>query len=208
MVSLPLGATSPRPVVITAHGNYDRPEWQCDVWRGVAGGGVFILCPRGVPRPDSPGPDDTRYTYSNNEALEREIRAGLNALRARFPEHVDKGPILYTGFSLGAIMGVSIVARDPALFPRAVLVEGGHDKWTPATVAAYTKGGGQRVLFACGQAGCEAAAKPRAALLEKAGAAARIVHGKGVGHSYDGAVAREVKAALPWVTEGDPRFAP
>jgi pimeloyl-ACP methyl ester carboxylesterase len=161
-----------------------------------------------LPRPDSPSLDDTRFTYSNNESLEGEIRAGLAALRARFPDHVGDGPVLYTGFSLGAIMGVSIIARDPALFPRAVLVEGGHDKWTPKIAAEYVRGGGVRVLFACGQAGCPATAKRPAALLEKEGAAAKIVQGKGAGHSYDGAVAREVKAALPWVVEGDGRFSP
>jgi dienelactone hydrolase len=207
VVSVPVGATRPRPVVLATHGNFDRPEWQCQVWRDIAGPDVFVLCPRGLARRDSPGPDDIRFTYENNQALEREIRAGLDALRAAFPEHVDKGPVLYTGFSLGAITGVSIAGRDPALFPRAILVEGGHDKWTPAAVSAYAKGGGLRVLFACGQPGCVAAAKRPASLLEKAGVAARIEHGKGVGHSYDGAVAAEVKRAFQWVVEGDPRFA-
>lgn len=206
VVSLPLGATGPRPVLIAAHGNFDRPEWQCEVWRGIAGGDFFILCPRGVPRPDSPGPADIRFTYKTNEALEKEIRAGLDALRARYPGYVDPGPVLYTGFSLGAIMGVSIAARDPALFPRAILVEGGHDKWTPGAAEAFGRGGGQRVLFACGQAGCVAAAKLRAALLEKASVATKVVQAKDVGHTYDGAVAGEVKAVFRWVVEGDARF--
>jgi hypothetical protein len=103
-------------------------------------------------------------------------------------------------------MGVSIVVRDPALFPRVVLVEGGHDKWSPGAAAAYAKGGGQRVLFACGQPGCVAAAKPRAAHLEKANVLTKVVYGKDVGHTYDGAVLDEVRAALPWVVEGDARF--
>lgn len=207
VVSLPMGATGPRPVLIATHGNFDRPDWQCDVWRKIAGGDCFILCPRGVARRDSPGPNDIRYAYPTNEALEKEIRAGLAALRARFPEHVDPGPILYAGFSQGAIMGVSIVGRDPALFPRVVLVEGGHDKWSPGAAAAYAKGGGQRVLFACGQPGCVAAAKPRAAHLEKANVLTKVVYGKDVGHTYDGAVMEEVRAALRWVVEGDARFA-
>src|SRR5688500_18592409 len=28
VVSMPLGAREPRPVVLALHGNYDRPEWQ------------------------------------------------------------------------------------------------------------------------------------------------------------------------------------
>src|SRR5262245_33853722 len=35
VVSLPRGARDKRPVVIATHGNYDRPEWQCEVWREI-----------------------------------------------------------------------------------------------------------------------------------------------------------------------------
>ncbi|WP_437590676.1 hypothetical protein [Sorangium sp. So ce1000] len=203
MVSVPIGATARRPVLIASHGNYDRPEWQCQVWRDIAGDGVFVLCPRGVARSDSPSPSDVRFTYESNARLEQEIDAGLAALRARFPEHVDPGAVLYTGFSLGAIMGSAIAARRAALFPRLVLVEGGHDKWTPETAKAFADGGGQRVLFVCAQAGCGAAAAAAAARLEKAGVLARVVRSKEAGHRYDGPVAEETKRALSWAIEGD-----
>ncbi len=207
VVSVPLGAVGRRPVAIAAHGNYDRPEWQCEVWRLVLGDDVFILCPRGVPRPDSPSRDDVRFTYSSNRALEREIDAALAALRARFPDHAGEGAVLYTGFSLGAIMGAAIASRRPADFPRLVLVEGGHDKWTPAAAAAFGKGGGARVLFVCSQGGCAGDARQAAARLERAGVATRVARSKDVGHTYDGAVAEEARRGLPWVVEGDPRWA-
>ncbi|XYH99036.1 hypothetical protein ACMHYB_04520 [Sorangium sp. So ce1128] len=206
VVSVPIGATARRPVLIASHGNYDRPEWQCQVWRGIAGDSAFILCPRGVARSDSPSASDVRFTYESNARLEQEIDAGLAALRARFPEHVDPGAVLYTGFSLGAIMGSAIAARRPALFPRLVLVEGGHDRWTPATAKAFAEGGGQRVLFVCAQAGCGAAASAAAARLEKAGVLTRVVRGKEAGHRYDGPVAEETQRALGWILEGDPRW--
>ncbi|MGK3967102.1 hypothetical protein WMF01_41710 [Sorangium sp. So ce1667] len=206
VVSVPIGATARRPVLIASHGNYDRPEWQCQVWRGIAGDGAFVLCPRGVARSDSPSASDVRFTYESNARLEQEIDAGLAALRARFPEHVDPGAALYTGFSLGAIMGSAIAARRAALFPRLVLVEGGHDKWTPATAKAFAEGGGQRVLFVCAQAGCGAAASAAAARLEKAGVLTRVVRGKEAGHRYDGPVAEETQRALGWILEGDPRW--
>ncbi|WP_437781465.1 hypothetical protein [Sorangium sp. So ce1097] len=206
VVSVPIGATARRPVLIASHGNYDRPEWQCEVWRGIAGGDVFILCPRGVARSDSPSASDVRFTYESNARLEQEIDAGLAALRARFPEHVDPGPALYTGFSLGAIMGSAIAARRASLFPRLVLVEGGHDRWTAATAKAFADGGGQRVLFVCAQAGCGAAAAAAAARLEKAGVQTRVVRSKEAGHRYDGPVAEETQRALGWVTAGDMRW--
>jgi hypothetical protein len=144
--------------VVAAHGNYDRPGWQCSVWRGIVADRAFILCPRGIPRTDSPAPDDVRFTFAGLEALAREIDAGIAALRARFGAHVDGGPMLYAGFSLGAL---------PARRPRR----------------GRTRGVDHR-LFACGQPGCVADAKPAAARLVKAGVEARTVLGSGVGHGY------------------------
>ena len=206
VVSLPLGARGKRPVVIAAHGNFNRPEWQCDVWRGIVGDRAFVLCPRGFTRPDSPSRDDVRFSYETNQSLEREVRDALAALQARFPEHADVDQPLYTGFSLGAIMGVSIAVRAPAQVPRLVLIEGGHDKWTPASAAAFAAGGGKRVLFVCSQASCELDAKRARRSLDAAGVAARVVRGRDVGHRYDGPTADETKRALSWVLEGDARF--
>lgn len=208
VVVLPLGATKKRPVLIAAHGNYDRPEWQCQVWGEVVRGRAFVLCPRGVPRRDSPSPSDPRFEYASNEALEREVDAGVEALRARHPEHVDDGPLLWAGFSLGAIQGAVIAVRKPARYPRLALVEGGHESWTRARAAAFAKGGGTRVLFACAQAGCTAAARAALPALAKAGVAAREVHGqRHEGHTYVGEVSDAFTAAFGWLVEGDPRFA-
>jgi predicted esterase len=202
VVSLPRGARGKRPVVVATHGNYDRPEWQCEVWREIVGDSAFVLCPRGVPRPDSPSPDDIRFTYESNKALERELDAALGALRERFADSVDDRQPLYTGFSLGAIMGVSIAARAPARYGRLVLIEGGHDKWTPDAVKAFAAGGGERVLFVCSQAHCANDARRAGARLEKAGVAIKVVRGPDVGHRYDGPTAAETKKALAWVLEG------
>jgi hypothetical protein len=206
VVSLPLGADSSRPVVVATHGNYDRPEWQCEVWREILGTRAFILCPRGIARPDSPSPDDIRFTYASNQVLEREVHAGLAALRARYPDHAAAGAVLYTGFSLGAIMGIPIAARSPSVFPRLVLVEGGHDRWSPDTAKAFAAGGGQRVLFVCSQPGCAAGAKTAASRLEKAGVLVKVVRGPDAGHRYDGPVAEQTSKALPWVLEGDTQW--
>ena len=206
IVSLPRGARDKRPVVLATHGNYDRPEWQCEVWRGIVGDGVFILCPRGTARPDSPSDDDIRFTYASNQSLEREIDAGMAALRARFPEYVDAEHPLYTGFSLGAIMGVSIAARHPGRYLRMVLIEGGHDKWTPETAKAFAAGGEARVLFVCSQPWCASDARAAAGKLTRAGAATEVVRGPSVGHRYDGPIAEAAKGALPWVVTGDTRW--
>lgn len=206
IVSLPLGATSKRPIVVATHGNYDRPEWQCEVWREIIGNRAFILCPRGVQRPDSPSPSDIRFTYESNDSLEKEIDAGLYALRKQYGDYIDDGPIVYTGFSLGAIQGVTIAGRNPKQARRLVLVEGGHSAWKPEVVKAFAAEGNARILFVCSQPDCEKDANWAISRLSKAGVETRLVKIKNVGHRYDGPVAEATQKALPWVLAGDQRF--
>ena len=127
IVSVPAGARRARPVLVALHGNFDRPEWQCEVWRGITSF-PFILCPRGIPRGDAPKSLD-RWTYGGLKATEAELMAGLEALKKRFGAYIDDGPLLYTGFSLGAIYGARMLRDHPEQFPRAVLTEGGYESW-------------------------------------------------------------------------------
>jgi predicted esterase len=192
--------------VLALHGNFDRPEWQCEVWRGITRARAFVVCPRGVPRPDAPKSLD-RWTYGKGTDVRAEIEAALAALRARFSGYVAEGPILYAGFSLGAIHGVSIVASDGQRYPRAVLVEGGHDGWTAARAKSFAAAGGKRVLFACGQRACKTGAAPARKNLEREGITTQLVFGGEVGHTYDGPVAAEIARVFSWLVADDPRFA-
>jgi hypothetical protein len=206
-ISIPQGATSPRPILVAAHGAWDFPEGLCDNWRWVIQDRGWVICPRGVPRP----PPDKTFGYPSGPALAKEIEADVRALATRFPGYVDEGPLVYTGFSLGAILGPSILARDPSRFPRAVLIEGGEDRFTAAYANAFAHGGGQRVLYACGLKFRVAAAARAARLLEASGVPSRVVLGKlpDAGefiHWYNGPVADEIKSQLPWLLEGDARW--
>jgi predicted esterase len=205
VVALPLGTTRARPVAIALHGNFDRPEWQCEVWRGVLGARGFILCPRGIPRRDVSKSLD-RWEYGSAKAVEKEIDRGLAALRARYGAYVDGGPSLFIGFSLGAIYGSSIVQKHPQHFPRVVLVEGGESAWTRASASKFVSGGGLRLYVACGQIACLAQVKRLRPALEKAGLPMRGGGHAKAGHTYDGAVAAAVASELPWLLEGDPRW--
>jgi pimeloyl-ACP methyl ester carboxylesterase len=206
VMSIPVGATEPRPVVVALHGNYDRPEWQCEVWRAVTKGFPFVVCPRGIPRSDAPRELD-RWTYGKGSEVEREIDAALASLASRFGDHVARGPVVYAGFSLGAIIGVGVVSRDPARFAHAVLVEGGHSQWTRERARAYATGGGKRVLFACGQRACKAETTVPGKLLEQAGVDVHLVYGDEQAHTYDGKVAEAIGRELAWLIEGDLRWA-
>lgn len=208
VVSLPLGAIGPRPVLVATHGNYDHPRWTCAVWRDIVGDSGFVLCPRGVARGDSPTRDEPRYHYLTNHHLEREIEQGLRSLSEAYADYVGSPPHAYAGFSQGAIMGVAILGRRPELFDRVVLIEGGFDRWTPTSVKAYAASGGRRMLFVCGQAGCDRAATKATEWFDAVAVASRVVYAKGEGHTYGGAVAELLWQSWAWFVEGDARWSP
>jgi predicted esterase len=207
VVALPLGVTAPRPVVVALHGNFDRPDWQCGVWAPIVARRAFVLCPRGAARHDVPKALD-RWEYASAKAVASELEAALLALSERYAAYVDPGPLLFIGFSLGAIYGVSLVQKAPERFPRAVMIEGGLGSWSSAAAKRYVKGGGQRLLLACGQPDCMARVKSLGPALERAGLPTRTGGNARAGHTYDGPVAQVVANNWDWLVEGDPRFEP
>jgi pimeloyl-ACP methyl ester carboxylesterase len=164
---------------------------------------AFVLCPAGVPLGKSP---EHGYFYRNHHELEREVLAGVEALRAAYPEALDPGPFVYAAYSQGATMGALMLAAHGALFDRLVLVEGGYGEWTMSSAQRFAASGGQRVLFACGITTCKAKAELSARALTRAGIATRVVHAAGGGHTYGGRVADELRGALPFLLEGDARW--
>src|SRR5579871_1869688 len=81
-VSVPLGATEPRPVMVGVHGAGDRPEWACGGYRGATRAYPFILCPRGLPQ----GAD--KFVTASASRIEKDVRDAVAALRARFGAYV------------------------------------------------------------------------------------------------------------------------
>jgi hypothetical protein len=120
-------------------------------------------------------------------------------MRAKYGPHLAEGPVVYAGFSLGAILGVSIVADDPARFPVVVLGEGGHRAWTKARVASFAARGGQRVLFSCSTAMCESDVKAPLAALAIAGVAVKMVTAGHIGHFVDSRMIDLLHSVWPWV---------
>jgi predicted esterase len=175
------------------------------VWREITDGHPFILCPRGIPRGDAPKSED-RWEYGGLAKTEQELLAGLDALRERYGSHLDDGPMLFTGFSLGAILGRHILLKHAARFPRAVLTEGGSEGWSAAVAKRYREAGGQRVLFACGQYACRQAAQGAARVLERQELSARVADGGNVGHTYDGRVARAISDEWEFLLGDDARW--
>ena len=209
IVSVPSGADSPRPLLVATHGAGDRAEWHCAAWREIVEDRAFVLCPQGRRTDERVPREDAAYYYPDHFALDKEVRADMQALGARYAERVDTNRAVYTGFSQGAIQGALVIALRPELFPRAALVEGGNgffDEWSPYAARRFQAGGGERVLFACGSQACVRSAERCAGYLEKTGVTTRIAHAEGAGHSYGPTMQAELRATFEWLVEGDERW--
>jgi hypothetical protein len=201
-VALPLGATTPRPIAVVLHGAADRPDWQCGSFRGVLGGNLFILCPRGIAAAE-PG----RFDPGGVDETAAELRAGLLALKARFGAHVAASPILLIGYAEGARLAAELARQEPSFFARVALVNGEPTAFTPSASSVFALRGGKRVLFFCTNARCDDSAVSRALLLARAKVPAKSVRhdvGPYLDPPFTAALARE----LPWLLEGDARFKP
>jgi hypothetical protein len=195
--------TRPRPIVVALHGSHCNPEWQCGDMRSIVGDRAFIVCPRGIEASKRKPSDGVTYTYG--QPVTPEIDASVAALRFRYGPLVDPGTMVYSGYSLGAALGSSVVMPDPARYPRVLLIEGGQSGWGERK---FAESGGQRALWACGQANCFGSATATAARFERANVPARVAYAPGAGHISGGAVAEAIRAQWPWFVEGDPRFGP
>jgi hypothetical protein len=193
----------PRPVVVILHGNFDRPEWNCESWTPIVAGRAFILCPRGVPRRDAPGMD--RWEYAGRPALLREVAAGRAALAARYPGRVGEGPDVWVGFSLGAIHLAPLSRGSPTTYSRIVLVEGGLDDWTRQNLQRWVRAGGRKIGFVCGREGCRRRADRLAEVLERAGGGGRVAFAN-IGHNFHGPIIAPTKVVFDWLVADDPRF--
>lgn len=148
-VAVPLGASTPRAIVIALHGAADRPEWACSALRSIAGPAPFVLCPRGIERTDFPA-SDPRYTFGTADATASELRAALKELKRRYGLYVAPGPVIFTGFELGADHVAWITSQEPAFFSRVLLIEPSPSSWPSSQASLFARLGGQRALFAFG----------------------------------------------------------
>jgi predicted esterase len=199
-VSIPLGATSPRPIMVGMHGAGDRPEWACGGYRTATEAFAFIICPRGtaaaLDKFDTPSP----------MRIEEDVRATVALLRARFGRYVAEGPLIYAGFSLGASHGSKVLVDEPGQFPVALLIEGGYTELTPEWARRYAGGGGRRVMLGCGQPACPARFAPAARALVAAGIDVRILDARTGRHNLDGAMMTALHDAWGWLVADDARW--
>lgn len=201
-VSVPLGAREPRPVLIALHGASDRPEWQCGTWTGITRARGFVLCPRGVARKEEP----ERFGWASNEQVEKELRAALAALKARFGRHVAGGPVVLAAFDSGVPPAIAIAKQEPSFFSRLVLVGVGPDLVNAGVAGVLAKGGGRRVMLVCSDPACKRDAERYDLFIHSAGIENKLVDAGDFGRLLDGRVSKAIESELPWLVNGDPLY--
>lgn len=164
VVSVPLGAREPRPLVVAVHGAHDRPEWACGGWRLGLAEYPFIACPRGS------AVSRDKYAWASSLAIERVALKAVSRVRERFGEYVAPAPHVYAGFSQGAIYAEPILLRHAALFPTAILAEGGYAILRSRSFGkSFREAGGTTVVIVCGSEACRRATRSSVPMLEESG---------------------------------------
>jgi predicted esterase len=192
VVMPPVGAVTPSRLVVGVHGAGDRPDWACGGWRLGAQVTAFIACPQGHPM----GP--STYGWASEQQLEERVLATLATLRGRYAGYVAQAPFVFAGFSQGATYAEPLLRKHAALFPIAILAEGGYRTMSsPSFAAAYRAAGGRRVVVVCGNPSCFVTARGAKKVLERAGLEALVVGDEKAGHNLNGLMQQALQAAWP-----------
>jgi predicted esterase len=198
-----------RPVLVATHGAGGRATPHCLMWRAIVAARGFVVCPQGRPMYPRQPREQQGYFYDGHIELGLEVEQALDALEARYRDDVDLGAPIYAGYSQGASMGAMMLPTHRAKFARVALVEGGFGQareWNIAAAQRLEKNGGQRILLLCGRLTCVEHGRTTVAYMNRAGLTTKLIHAEGAGHTYGGAVERELTNAFAWLVEGDPRW--
>ncbi len=202
-------AAGPRPVVVLLHGNSDRPEWLCRHLAELVDGRAWMICTAGIVREGLPTGAD-RWTYGPASQVADEVNGALRALQLGQPGRVAAGPVLLVGFSLGAGLAATLARADPARFARLLLHEGGRNGWTSRKLAAFVRGGGERLLVACGGPRCARSARRVCSFAKQRRKGGKpicaVVTVGGLGHAYTGGFVSGVRSAFDGLIDGDDRW--
>jgi hypothetical protein len=192
-VSVPLGATTRRPMMLALHGGNDRADWACGEWRGVIDAYAFILCPRG---------NASGLYWDSPRVTAAQIETARADLDASFGAYVEGSrPSIVAGFSAGAIMAIALVQAGLVEPDALVLSEGGYgqvaDPGFASSLAAHHV---KRVLFSCTtQGACPAAFKDALPKLVRAGIDARLNVAPTNQHGMWTEVIASLRKEWPWL---------
>jgi hypothetical protein len=200
VVTIPVGAREPRPVLVGVHGAQDRPDWACAQWQATVASWAFVVCPKGVPW-------RRNNAWGSPTVLAERADRALVALRERYGKYVADGPATYAGFSQGGTLASKVVALRPGTYDTAILVEVGHTRLDARTaVAGLAKGHVSRLIVSCATTRCLGLAKR---MQGAAGEGLGLMindGGIGRGHFFDELMFRTLGRTIARSTAGDARW--
>ena len=199
LAAVPFGASAPSPVLIAIHGDHDRPEWACGSYRSVVQRRAFILCPRGVARPDH------EFTLGTSVNTADELRQALPALKARFGAHVAAGSVVLAGLGPAVEHVIELALKEPSFFSHLLLVDGSTRRLTLPAATRFGAAGGRRVLALCSPGACDADVEDRLRALGPTGVAARVVRAQR-GHGLDAEMVKTLRGGFAWLVSGEQRW--
>jgi predicted esterase len=199
-VTVPLGATTARPIMIALHGANDRAEWACAEWRGVVKAVPFVVCPRG---------DKTGRYWDAPKSTLADLQLAIAEVRNRFDGYVEPhDPEVLAGFSLGAVHALALILQTDLRAASLALAEGGYDTLAQAGVPKQLAARGvTRVLLACTTTGhCPGAYRAAQQSLARAGIDAHFIQAARGEHGMYAEVVDALAAEAPWLVAGRHAF--
>ncbi len=189
-VSVPLGATQARPILIVLHGAGESAERQCKIWRGISDARPFVLCPElGAKRSD--------------QEVETALRGALRELKTKFGEYVAGGSVVLVGFGSSAEHAMAIARQEPAFFARLALIDGGHQSWSATAAGAFAQRGGQRVLFGCSNEPCRAEIEPKLPVIRSQNLAIQLAFGGELPNPLDPRMIELLHQRFAWLISNE-----
>jgi len=180
VVSVPMGATEPRPLIVAMHGAGDRHDWACGGWRLGNDAYPFIVCPHGTPMGSGV------YAWSSSAQLERLALRAIDEVRRRYGPYVAPDPVTYAGFSQGATAAAPFLVLHAAKFHTVLLAEGAYASTaSPPFARDLARGGVHRVVLVCGTPHCFENARRARPVLEGAGLTVFVGGDASSGHNLN-----------------------
>jgi len=198
VVSVPLGAREPRPIMIALHGGSEKPERACAAWRGITEAYPFVICPRGW------GGNESRLGWRSASDTNQRIARAVAATKTTFGSWVeDTRSLVLAGFSMGGSQVALVARRDPQTYRRVVVGDSAHDP-RPALGFArdWVTGGGERALFLCTTSGCEPSMRAAARNVARERAHARLNIAPTQVHALSERAVQSMRRDWAWLVEG------
>jgi poly(3-hydroxybutyrate) depolymerase len=198
VVSVPLGAREPRPIVIALHGGSEKPEHACRAWRDITEAYSFVICPRGW------GGNESRLGWRNPSDTDQRIARAVAATKKTFGSWVeDTRSLVLAGFSMGGSQVALLARRDPHTYRRIVVGDAAQDPRAALEFAGkWVAGGGERALFLCTTSGCEPSMRAAARKVARERAHARLNIAPTQVHALSERAVQSMRRDWAWLVEG------